>query len=486
MLCAEEVALQARLVQQLATVRKTELDYLLARFQSVGTQAALVCGFTMSSLTQLSATDPDPKASTLTVHAFYFTSFVGLLAGLHTVVVTLFLCTWSPGLALRGPTGSMAKALDAARKQRKHVDHAFVLALFAFMLQTFFAVWVLALNSGEEGDNVDGIVATMLICMAVTYSGRHLRAVHESFYGESRGSPGQTPRRPESAPAVTPYRPPPRRGAEAASTPRAGEPGAAQPLGTPHRRGAARLFGSRESAAPQSAQALPDNRVPLLDNPITAVESHPDLIPHSHSGHDLGEDEGLETRGVLFKRNGRRGRVSSMLPADWAERYFVLSGTTLRYWKTEEEYLDHLDKRQGATGAPDAASRAPGISEQVADTPSTSGQPAVRRPSMPRCAVLRGLGSASAQQEERSILKHKIDLRGFEVSVDMSDPHWGFSLTPALPDDGRNSWYLRAPTESLRLHWAQRLVTATNMPLGVGSPERGLPTGPEHDDNDDE
>ena len=81
MLCAEEVALQARLVQQLATVRKTELDYLLARFQSVGTQAALVCGFTMSSLTQLSATDPDPKASMLTVHAFYFTSFVGLLAG---------------------------------------------------------------------------------------------------------------------------------------------------------------------------------------------------------------------------------------------------------------------------------------------------------------------------------------------------------------------------------------------------------------------
>ena len=45
MLSAESVALQARLVQQLASLQKDELDYLVTRFQSLGVQSALIASF---------------------------------------------------------------------------------------------------------------------------------------------------------------------------------------------------------------------------------------------------------------------------------------------------------------------------------------------------------------------------------------------------------------------------------------------------------
>ena len=45
MLSAESVALQARLVQQLASLQKDELDYLVTHFQSLGVQSALICAF---------------------------------------------------------------------------------------------------------------------------------------------------------------------------------------------------------------------------------------------------------------------------------------------------------------------------------------------------------------------------------------------------------------------------------------------------------
>ena len=45
--------------------------------------------------------------------------------------------------------------------------------------------------------------------------------------------------------------------------------------------------------------------------------------------------------------------------------------------------------------------------------------------------------------------------------VDMSDPKWGFTLTPLEP--GQRAWALRAPTEADRLEWARRLVIVTLM-----------------------
>lgn len=75
MLSAESTALQRRLVLELATLRQQELNYLVQRYQSVGTQAALVGGFSISLLTQVSGMEPNPTAPVMIVHAFYICSY---------------------------------------------------------------------------------------------------------------------------------------------------------------------------------------------------------------------------------------------------------------------------------------------------------------------------------------------------------------------------------------------------------------------------
>ena len=62
--------------------------------------------------------------------------------------------------------------------------------------------------------------------------------------------------------------------------------------------------------------------------------------------------------------------------------------------------------------------------------------------------------------DKRASLDEPIDLRGYEVLVDMADPKWGFTLQPTSASDPRRTWHLRAPSESGRLEWSRRLVLA--------------------------
>ena len=107
MLSAEHVALQSRLVQQLVTVRQREMDTILARYSALGTQASLLAGFAITSLTALSPSEP--TVSTPITHLFYGSSIVCLLACIHVIICTMYTCNWAPALALRGPSGSLAR-----------------------------------------------------------------------------------------------------------------------------------------------------------------------------------------------------------------------------------------------------------------------------------------------------------------------------------------------------------------------------------------
>ena len=69
MLSAEHLALQHRLVQQLVATREREMNYMLGRYQAIGTQSALVSGFAIGTLTNL-APAGDGVSSTET-YLFY-------------------------------------------------------------------------------------------------------------------------------------------------------------------------------------------------------------------------------------------------------------------------------------------------------------------------------------------------------------------------------------------------------------------------------
>ena len=135
MLLAEHIALQSWLIQQLAAVRQREMEYMLTRYQTISTQASLLCGFAVSNVVGFSDLDRDPDVPDIALHAFWMSSFVCLLASMQVILVTLYVCNWAPGLALRGPTGSMARVYNATRGERVCVNNAFVTACVAFVAQ---------------------------------------------------------------------------------------------------------------------------------------------------------------------------------------------------------------------------------------------------------------------------------------------------------------------------------------------------------------
>ena len=55
MLNAEHIALESRLVQQMVAIREREMQSMLDRYTAIGTQASLLAGFAITSLTALNS-----------------------------------------------------------------------------------------------------------------------------------------------------------------------------------------------------------------------------------------------------------------------------------------------------------------------------------------------------------------------------------------------------------------------------------------------
>jgi len=428
MLSAEHLALQSRLVQQLAEVRQREMDYVLTRYQAIGTQAALVAGFSMQTLVSLDVSSTPQYI----IYIFFLASLACVLSCMHVVIVTLYVSNWAPGLALRGPTGSLSKAFDATIAERNQINGFFCVALLSFITQTVVAVMIV---DGFEQWRGETLLSAGVAGGATAASVFYLHRMRRRFFGSDAPQPSFDDERGNlllqhdgmaggageaNAAAASPTKP-----AEEGSKSEGGKPSKA--AGRANKGGSAdgHTFSLRQ---PQQ----------LLDNPVAAVASHPDIITGASKASQVVRarrpTSEFEMRGVLHKRSlkgseaekraaksdeaeGRRTSIKKQLSAaaasvalsrEWQPRFFVLRAGKLQYWASESDF--------------------------------DSGQP--------------------------GRLAHPVELRGYEVLVDMACPNWGFELRPTL-SDGRRTWCFRAPSESDRLEWSRRLVASTLVSAGL-------------------
>ncbi|KAJ8602943.1 hypothetical protein CTAYLR_001527 [Chrysophaeum taylorii] len=338
MLSAEHISLQSRLVQQLIAIREKEMNYMLARYDAVGTQAALLAGFAVSSLTSLTPSEDD--VSNTVEYLFYISSVVTIIACVHVILSTMAVSNWAPGLALRGPTGSMARAYDAARSERTPINCSFVVAVVAFAVQTTLAVYIL---DAHKKITSHALIATVLMSTYAVFSIFYTKRIHVRF------------------------------------------------------------FGDRDKATKGA-----ETTMPLLDNPVTVIDDHPDIAARKDDDGDVREPleptrpSEFDMTGKLWKRADDSKR-RTLFQDSWRERWFILHDLKLNYWKSGTDYA----------------------------------------------------------QNKKPCLGTPIDLCGMEVLVDMADSKWGFSLVPTAADDPRRAWHFRAPTEADRLAWSNKLVLAT-------------------------
>lgn len=149
MMSAEYLAVETRLVQRLIASQQREMDQMLIRFASVGTQSALIAGFSIGttvsippqgSLVEADGYIPENWA---TYTIFWCVSILIIAVCGQNLISTLLVCNWGPTLALRGPSGSTARAYHCVMRERKQINFFFILSLILFGAQCVLSVFLL-------------------------------------------------------------------------------------------------------------------------------------------------------------------------------------------------------------------------------------------------------------------------------------------------------------------------------------------------------
>lgn len=143
MLYADKRALETNLKVSLLQIREKELNFYSQNCLAVGTQAALLAGFAYAGLTQVAV----PEEAYLAVKLLYLiatTTAMGfeLVAVLNTTLLSML----GPGLALRGPDGSMHVAVDGMMVEYKLAFYFFLLGLISFHFSAMLFGWLMFSN----------------------------------------------------------------------------------------------------------------------------------------------------------------------------------------------------------------------------------------------------------------------------------------------------------------------------------------------------
>lgn len=136
MLKAEQLALIQEANKQLLNIRNTELTYFRDMFLSFGVvTGGVICGFSSTVLSQIMAKTVDVSEGWKWL--YWVTVPLIMCFGFHNLLCTTFANMYGSELALRGPSGSMVRAVDGMVKEK---DSIFLTLLVTVMLYQFLAL----------------------------------------------------------------------------------------------------------------------------------------------------------------------------------------------------------------------------------------------------------------------------------------------------------------------------------------------------------
>lgn len=130
MLKAQQQLLVQSSNQLLLTIRQMELSYFSNYFSQYNTLAGILAGFQLVSITQVVVQTYPCKRYIKTM--YWLSTAMSFLPSLHCLLITSLLLVYGPNLALRGPLGSMKRAIDGMVIEQREVFYSFILALIVF------------------------------------------------------------------------------------------------------------------------------------------------------------------------------------------------------------------------------------------------------------------------------------------------------------------------------------------------------------------
>ena len=123
----------------LLKIREKELQFYTQNCIAIGTQAALLSGFAYNGIIQVDI----PEESSDVLKALYLCVTTAAMGFELIAVLNSTLCSMlGPGLALRGPDGSMHRAVDGLMLEYRLTFVFFSMGLVAFHLSALIFAWL--------------------------------------------------------------------------------------------------------------------------------------------------------------------------------------------------------------------------------------------------------------------------------------------------------------------------------------------------------
>eukprot|EP00937_MAST-01D_sp_MAST-1D-sp2_P007504 g7504.t1 len=171
MLAADKLLLQSNLKQRTIQLREKELNLFNNNFAAVGTQAAVLAGFTITCLIEITIPQNPNYVVKSMLHLY---AVLSICANLMCVTLATMVSVWGSGMALRGKDGSMGAAVDGMIEERNAIFGAFGFGLVANLLSVLSAAWLLM--SPEIA-----VVATVVISTTIFKIVGHARRLFAKF-----------------------------------------------------------------------------------------------------------------------------------------------------------------------------------------------------------------------------------------------------------------------------------------------------------------
>lgn len=141
MLRSDRIALDAEISHARLNIMERDLNNVVTFLDGLSTQSALLAGFAFVAFGELPAGTPGWSKVLL-----YISTSICLGANLFVVCVGQLVTIHGPTLALKGPAGSMEKAVNIMRFYRTIIFWMFVLGLVAFSIVIMALMFVYLTN----------------------------------------------------------------------------------------------------------------------------------------------------------------------------------------------------------------------------------------------------------------------------------------------------------------------------------------------------
>ncbi|KOO53862.1 hypothetical protein Ctob_012795 [Chrysochromulina tobinii] len=171
MLYADKRALETNLQVSLLKIREKELQFYTQNCIAIGTQAALLSGFAYNGIIQVDI--PSESSDWLKTAYLCVTTFAmgfELIAVLNATLCSML----GPGLALRGPDGSMHRAVDGLMLEYRLTFLFFTMGLIAFHVSALLFAWL-------EFSWPVALAMTLALLMFIYGMARYFKRIYQRF-----------------------------------------------------------------------------------------------------------------------------------------------------------------------------------------------------------------------------------------------------------------------------------------------------------------